>query len=153
MLQTLLFFTQGIPECTGLLACTLALVRVEIRWKIVITTAVVFTGIIYIIRNLPVTFGLHTVVAILIYAVFISKATRVPPSISFMAVFITVAVLLFVEARISELFRALLSNEITIMLSAYSLWQLTGLPQGILLIAGAILISKYRKPVDDMWRI
>lgn len=153
MPQVFLFLLHGIPEITGLLACSLALARVDFRWGIIIAAACVFAAIIYLVRSLPLTFGLHTVIAILLYALFIAKATRVPPSTSFMVVFATMTFLFLVEVPMSVLYVALLETGISKFLTAEVIWHLAGLPQAILLITGALFISKHRKPLQDMWRI
>lgn len=153
MLETLLFFMQGIPETTGIVACSLALARVKLRWGVILAFSSVLAVVIYIIRNLPVTFGLHTVAAILLCALFIARVARVPPSTSFMVVFASFAVLLLVEVPMNELFIIILNTEIRNVISDYFLWKLTGLPQAILLITVALLTSKYRKPLEGMWRI
>ncbi|GBF32176.1 hypothetical protein DCCM_0367 [Desulfocucumis palustris] len=153
MLQEVLFFVQGISETAGIIACSLALVKVKLRWGLIFAIGVVLTAMIYIIRNLPITFGLHTVAAILLTALFIARATRVPPSKGFMAVFVSFTVLYLAETTMNEVFIILLNTEISKVISEDTLWKLTGLPQSILLISIALLIPKYRKPLEGMWRI
>jgi hypothetical protein len=153
MLKFLLFLMQGIPESSGLIAFSLSLVRVKLRWGIILAAGFVFTVITYLLRELPVTFGLHTVAGLLMLAVFISKATKVLPSRSLAAAFISFALLALLEAVMYEASARLLHMEIKDIISDYLLWKITALPQGLLLIAAALLISWYRKSVEGMWKI
>ena len=153
MLKFLLFLMQGIPESSGLIAFSLALVRVKLRWGIILATGSVYAVIINFVRELPVTFGLHIVAGLLLMAVFISKATKVLPSRSFAAVFVCFTLLALLEALMYEATARLLHREITGIISDYLLWKIAGLPQGLLMIIAAVLMSRYRKPVEGMWKI
>ncbi len=153
MTQLLLFCAQGIPEMTGVVAFSLALTRVKQRWGVILVFAVILTVVIYIIRSIPVTFGLHTVVGILLCALFIARFTVVPPSISFIVVFASFAVLSLLELTVSELFIFFLHTEVSQLISDDYAWMLIGLPQAIIMIAIALAIAKYRKPMEGMWKI
>ncbi|WP_104370733.1 hypothetical protein [Desulfocucumis palustris] len=153
MLKLLLFFVQGIPESAGLVACSLALARVNLRWGVIWAVASVMTVVIYMVRSLPVTFGLHTVAAIFLSALFIARATRVPPSISFIVSFASFALLALLEVPMYELISSLLNKEVSNLMSDNYVWLLVGLPQVAIMIAIALLISKFRKPMEGMWRI
>ncbi|GBF33413.1 hypothetical protein DCCM_2514 [Desulfocucumis palustris] len=123
------------------------------RWGIVLVVGIVLAVIIYTIRNLPVTFGLHTVVAILLIAIFIIRSTKTPSSTSFLAVFFSFAVLFLLETLMNKVFIIILNIKISKLISDDTLWTLTGLPQSILLIVIALLISRYREPLEGMWKI
>lgn len=153
MLQTLLFFVQGIPETAGVIACSLALARVKLRWGVILAFASVLTLLIFIIRNMPFTFGLHTVAGILLCTLFIARFTRVPPSISFIAVFAAYALLGSLELAIYELFGILLSTEASSLMSNQHKRTLIGLPQGFILVAIAFITAKYRRSREGMWKI
>lgn len=153
MLQTLLFLVQGIPEIAGVIACTLALARVQLRWGVILVFASILTVVIYIVRSLPVTFGLHSVVFILLCVLFIARTTRVSPSISFMVSFAGFAMLALLEVTIYELFGKILNTETSQLFLNDYMRTLIGLPQAIIMITIALIIAKYRKPLEGMWRI
>lgn len=153
MLETLLFFMQGIPETIGLVSCCLALARVKLRWKVIIPFACIMTLVIYLLRSLPVIFGLHTIIGILFYALFITIATKIPPSLSFVVSFAGFALLALLEVLMNELFVDLLKMEVSQLISDTYAWMLIGLSQAIIMIAIALLVSKYRKPLEGMWNI
>ncbi len=153
MTEILLFCVQGIPEVSGIIACSLALARVKLRWGMIL----VFTGILvmvtYMIRHMPVTFGLHTVAAILLIALFIVLFTRVPPSTSFIVVFATYAVLALLEVSVYELFGRLLNIESSHFTFNPYTRMLIGLPHALMMIVIALVIARYRKPLEGMWKI
>lgn len=153
MLQTLLFFVQGILESAGIVACSLALARVKLRWGIILAAASVLTAVIYTVRSLPVTFGLHTLVAILLCVLFIARTTRLSPSTSFVVSFAGFALLAILEFPMFKLVALLLNTDINKAISDDLIGKLIGLPQAILMIVIALLISRYRKPMEGMWKI
>lgn len=153
MIQTLLFFLKGVPEITGVVACSLALARVRLRWRIILPFACILAVVIYIIRNMPVTFGLHTVISILLCALFIARFTKVPPSASFTVVFASYAILALLELSIYELTGKLFNIETSYLMSNHITQFLTGVPQTVIMIAIALGITKYRKPLEGLWKI
>jgi len=153
MEKILLFFMQGIPEVMGIVAFSLALARVPLRWGIIAAAGTALTVIIYVIRSLQITFGLHTVAGILLLAVFIKKTTRTTPTYSFVAAFASLTVLTIVELFIEKLFLFITKLDQQVFVSNYLLWKLVALPQAILMILFAVMISKYKAPDRDAWRI
>lgn len=153
MTQILLFYLQGIPEMTGVVACGLALARVKLRWGVILAFACVLATIIYIIRSLPVTFGLHSVAAILLTALLIARFTQVPLSTSFIASFASFVLLALLEVSVYELVGRLLNIESSYLAFTPYTRMLMGLPQAIILIVIAPVIARYRKPLEGMWKI
>ncbi|MDF9407922.1 hypothetical protein L7E55_06035 [Pelotomaculum isophthalicicum JI] len=153
MEKILLFFMQGIPEITGVVAFGLALVRVPLRWRIVTATGTVLTIIIYVIRSVQITFGIHMVMVILLLAVFIIKTTRITAMNSFFAAIASFTTLATLEFVIIKLFLLITKLDQQVFVSNELLWKLVGLPQAILMILFALIISKYKAPDRDAWRI
>lgn len=154
MEKFLFFLLQGIPESSGIIALSLAILRVSLRWKRIIAAGTVFALIIFAVRSLPFTFGIHTAVAIFILVTAINKFTHMPVTRSFIAVlasFITVALF---EIAINETFFAVTKLDPNAVITGnIPLWKLLGLPQGFLLIFFALLISRFKKPQESAWRI
>jgi len=153
MLQTLLFFVQGVPESVGLVAFCLVLAKVRLRWGVILIVGSLLTIAIYLIRSMPVTFGLHTVTGILLTILFIARTTRVSPSTNFIVVFASNALLALMEVIMYELIGKLSNTEVSQLISNNYTWMLIGLPQAVVMIAIALVIAKYRKPQEGMWKI
>lgn len=153
MLNIVLFFMQGIPEMTGVVALSLSLARVSLRWGRVIAVGTVLSIIIYIIRSLPFTFGLHSIVGICLLAIYIAMTTHVLTSRILIAVFVSFATLAIIELVIYETCLAAMGLDAQIIKSNYLLWQLLALPQALLMNILAVLVSKYKKPKQEAWRM
>lgn len=152
MQNSWLFFLQGIPEMAGSFALCLALTRVPLRWGIIVAMGVILSGVIFAIRSLPFSFGLHSVVGIILMAIFITKATRVTPTKSFMAVFASLLTVSLLEFGLHKIFLVMLPVNLH-SLDNNPIWYLMGLPQALLMLALAVLISRIMKPLQGVWRI
>ncbi len=153
MTEFLLFYVQGILETMGIMACSLALARVTLRWGVILAFAGILVTVIYMIRHMPVTFGLHTVAAILLCALLIVRFTMVPPSTSFIAVFASISVMALLEVSVYELFELLLNIEYRHFVFSQYTRKLIGLPHALIMIVIALVISMYRKPLEGMWKL
>lgn len=153
--KLLLFLIQGIPESSGIIALSLALLRVPLRWKRIIAAGTVFALIIFAIRSLPFTFGMHTAAAIFFLVIAINMTTHVPVTKIFIAVFVTFSTLLLLEFVIMGIFFAAtdLDPNSTIGENNNVLWVLSGLPQALLLNIFALLVARFKKPREDAWKI
>ena len=151
--KTLLFLLQGIPELSGELALSLALAAVPLRWGIIVAAGAAIAVLIYVIRLLPFTFGIHSVVGILIMVLLIMIATRVKTTTCFIVVFAAFATLAALEFLFSELFFSVIKLDPQSVISNNLLWKLIGMPQAILMIIIAMLVSKYKKPREGMWKL
>jgi len=153
MIAIVMFFLQGILELTGTVAFSLASARVPLLWGRIIAVGTSLTVIVYIVRSLQTTFGLHTVILLLLLAFFIRKTTYTTHVKSYMAAFLSIITLTLLELIIFKLYFLLTKSNPNEVISNVILWKLLGLPQGILLIIFAKLITKYKKPNKDAWRI
>ncbi len=153
MTNILLFFMQGIPESMGHCAFSLAVARVPLRWGIIAVVGTVLTVIIFIIRSLPFTFGIHVAVAMLLLVFFIIKATWVSLTKSLIATFTSFATLAVLELVIYEIFFSITKLEFQAVIANNFLWKLLGLPQVALMIVFALLLSKYKIPEKGAWKI
>ena len=151
--NVVMFFLKGILEMTGVVAFSLASVRVPLLWGRIIVVGTSLTVIIYIVRSLQTIFGLHTVVVLLILAFFIRQTTYTTHVKSYMAAFLSIVTLTLVELIISKIYFLLTKSNPNEVIPNVILWNILGFPQGILFIIFALLISKYKKPNKDAWRI
>jgi len=152
-LAIFLTYLQAILEMGGVVAVGLALARVPLRWGIIAGVGAILVIIAYVIRSLPVPFGYHTIALLLLMIVFIAKATNVPLSRSFIVAITSLAILSLLEWGIHESLFFLAHTDLQTMISNEVLWPVTGFPQAVLMIIIALLINRFRKPLQGMWKI
>lgn len=148
-----MFLLQGIPETAGVIALSLALLRVPLRWKRIIAAGTLLALILFAVRSLPFTFGLHLIVGLLLLVIAINKTTNISTTKIFVAVFVSFCSLALLELIMSEIFTLAKLDINAIITGNYLLWKLLGLAQAFILIVSALLISKFRKPVENTWVI
>ncbi len=153
LIKVILSFVQGVLEIVGEIAFGLALAGIPLRWNIIALAGSIFTIIILFIRSLNLTFGLHTVLLIILLTLFYAYATYLTPSTCLLISFCSVAVLISLEFAVHELFFSLTKLPLDYVLSNNLLWMLLGIPQAVILIALAALISKFRKKCEKGWKI
>lgn len=155
MVKLLLFLMQGIPECSGQFALSLALLGVPLRWKRIIAAGTVLALVFFTVRALSFTFGIHTAVGIFLLVIAIKWATQMPVTKIFVAVLINFSILLLLEYVMMEILFAAtgLDPNTTIAENSNVLWKLSGLPQALLLNILALLVARFIKPREDAWKI
>ncbi|MTI85830.1 MAG: hypothetical protein FH756_18520 [Firmicutes bacterium] len=151
-MESLLFFLQGIPESAGIVAVSLAVARVPLRWGRILLIGALLALLIFMIRALPFTFGLHTMVMLLLTVLFITKTTYTSLTKSFVAVFASALLLATLEILLHEFFFSLIGLETQKIVSDYLIWKLIGLPQAFLMLIVSILISWFYKPFESAWK-
>lgn len=149
----LLNFLQGIIESMGIIACSLAMLRVPLYWKRIFVLAIVMTAVIFSIRALPISYGIHMLAGIICLFFFIVKTTAASPSRAFMAVFTSVVILSVLEFSIHESFFTITGYAPDTFIDSDLLWSELGMIQAVLMNLTAILIKRFIKPYEGKWRI
>ncbi len=146
----LLFLMQGIPELSGVIALSMALARVPLRWGRIIAGGTVLAVVVFTIRMFSTTFGLHTVAVLLLTVILITSATRVLPMKAFVVVSISVIMLGALERIIIfEILFPLGKIDPQIVTSNYLLWKLMALPQASIMIFLALLMPRFIIPEQE----
>ncbi len=149
----LLFLLQGVPESSGVIALSLALAKVPLRWGRIIATGMVLAVIVFFIRTSSFAAGLHTVAVLLFTVILITIATDVPPTKAFVVALISSIILAFLELIIHEIIFSLLKLEPQRVIENDVLWTLLGLPQAVIMILIALLTTRFLTPRQDAWKI
>ncbi|ATW24586.1 hypothetical protein [Candidatus Formimonas warabiya] len=133
---------QGIPEQISLVLLTFLISKAKVDWKRIVVMGIFMACFIYLIRLLPITFGVHTIIAIallIFIMVYLEKISLVRSVISVILVYVF---LIFAETicfrMISTLFQLswdqIRNNEILMIIS--------GIPQVILMLFVAFITNK-----------
>ena len=148
-----MFLLSGTPETMGLIALNLALARVPLRWGRVAVVGLVFTVVVYLIRSLPIPFGIHTIVGALLIVLFINYATKVTMSKALLISFMSLVALAAIEMLVMEPYFAITGLSFETATSSFAHRVTLGLLQGGLLSLGAVLTQKFLKPEQGAWKI
>ncbi len=149
-----LFFLQSIPESVGVVALSLALAKVPLRWGRIIVVGAVLSLIIFGIRATSFPAGLHTVAGLLFIVIVLTGVAGVPPTKSFVVALASLILLAFLEVIITGGLITLFRIDYQQMLSEnYLAWKLLTLPQAAILIILALLVSRFLKPAQEARRM
>lgn len=146
------FFLQGIPECMGMVALSLAYARVPLRWGYILIAGVFIAILNYLIRSLPLTFGFHIPIMIFITYFLIVKLTKSTLSRTIIAVFSSFVTLALLEYFVSNTFFSLSKTDPQDVIANEGLWAAIGVVQAFILNMIALLIARLMKPTDGAWK-
>jgi len=145
------FFLQGIPECVGLLALSLALARAPLRWGHILYGGIFLTTVNYVIRSLPVTFGFHLPVVIFLIFLLITKFTTIKPSKAIVAILSSLVVFALLEYCISTAYFAVSHADPQQVIGNQGLWAIIGLFQAGIYNMIALAAAHFIKPTEGLW--
>ncbi|HLV09984.1 MAG TPA: hypothetical protein VKY40_07240 [Halanaerobiales bacterium] len=94
-LFTLLF--QYIPEEIAVVFMILVFLKNEINYKLILGLAVLMGFLTYLIRLLPIAFGFHSILSLIVLSLLISIIVKVNKFHIFIAVLKTAIILLLIE--------------------------------------------------------
>ena len=143
------FFIQSIPESMGIIALSLALARAPLRWGHIFIGGLLLAVISYIIRALPVTFGLHLPVMIFVLFVLIVRLTNLTPSKTIVVVFTSFFALALLEYLVSGTFFAYTHMDPEQALANEKLWSALGVTQAVILNIIALVVARFLKPTEE----
>ncbi len=146
------FFLQGIPECMGVVALSLAYAKVPLRWGYIVISAVFLVVINYFIRSLPLTFGFHLPVMMFIIYLLIVKFTNSTLSRTIIAVFSSVATLALLEFVVSNVYFSISTLEPQDVIANERLWAIIGVVQAAILNITALIVARIIKPNEGAWK-
>lgn len=145
-MDIVLAYIQGIIETMGLVLLVLVFSRVDIKWGRTITAAIVITAVALIIRALPIVFGMHLAVSIILIFLFVINVTKAPKSLVFISVFASFFCLAAAEYSLNHIFISLGILRIEDVAEASNIWMIMGYIQAILLNILAVLLQLILKP-------
>lgn len=152
MEKFLMFLLEGIPESSVVIALSLALARVPLRWGSIISFGTVLAVVIFFIRTLQITMGLHFIVSLLLSVIFITTMTKVPPTKGFVVVSASSLVLAALELIVHQVILPLFMIDPEQMISNDLQWALLGLPQVAVMLLITLLVPRLIIPEQDAWK-
>lgn len=132
-LSCISFLIQGIPESIAVIAFCYALLDLNFEWPRIIKQGLVLAISTYLIRLLPLPFGVHTIIIIFALAFILAFFNQTKLILVFKASIITSIIIAITEIVFNEI---LLRNLNLTFSQAYEktlLWTIMGLPHVLLL--------------------
>ncbi|NLW24476.1 MAG: hypothetical protein GXY91_04430 [Clostridia bacterium] len=137
---------QGIPEEISLVTLAFVIAKADLDWKKIILGGTFLAFSMYVIRLLPISFGVHTIVLILLLIVFIKLLGQVQDlSIAIMAGLISMLALSTTEILILTALTSILEISEQEFVNNVTLRLLLTLPQVFVMFILAFVIYKVRK--------
>lgn len=154
-LSCISFLIQGIPESIAIIAFCYALLDLNFEWPRIIKQGLVLAISTYLIRLLPLPFGVHTIVVIFILVYYLARFSKVKLILAFKASLLTYIAIAIAEIFFNELGLRLLDLTLTEAYNNKFLWSLLGLPQVFLLffLSRIIKSSPYSLRVKDRYYV
>lgn len=130
-LFSLLF--QGIPEIIALTSLAFTLAKADTDWKKISILGSVLAIAIYLIRLLPITFGIHTIICIALLIIFVNTVAKVDISTSVFSAISSMIILILVETLTNNLIFYIFNFSINTITEDPFLATIVGIPQVIIL--------------------
>jgi len=133
----------GIPENIALVALAFAIAKSKFEWKRIILAGVILACTVYVIRLIPITFGVHTLVSIGLMIFFLNYFQKVDLTRSIISILVAFFILILGEygSRLATL--TILNLSMEEVAKSEVLITFTGIPEVIFIFILAFLIKKY----------
>lgn len=152
-MSTFYYFIQSVPECMGLIALSLAFAQVPLCWGRIFLGGVLLSLLTFGIRALPVNFGFHLPISILVIFLLIVKLTHVPPSRTIISVFASFFILVLLEMVVSYSYFAITHMTFQEAMADEAAWAIVGVSQAIILNIIALIVARFFKSTRRAWKI
>ncbi|MGQ9497581.1 MAG: hypothetical protein ACUVRC_04495 [Desulfotomaculales bacterium] len=136
---------QGIPEVIAGAALCFALAGVGLRWRHIIPLGVASALVMYVIRLLPLPFGVHTIILCVFLAGYLRLVFRITVLRALCAAFITIGLVILFESVCSIALFEVTGLSYAQVKTNRLVWALFGWPQVVLLFASAFLVEYLRR--------
>ncbi|MGI6330541.1 MAG: hypothetical protein ACOX1Y_01965 [Zhaonellaceae bacterium] len=140
------YFFVALPESTAYTLLAFALLKLPLRWLSIAKIGVIYGTLAYFIRHLPISFGIHTVILIAIFAALMSHFTDCKIASVFLVGLVNMVILGISEILSGTFLMNLLGVTYETVQTNDWLLVIFVIPQVILLITLAFIIRKYHIP-------
>lgn len=141
---------QGFPETIAFATFVFVFSNQRLEWKNIIFVSIIQMLTTYLIRMLPMTFGIHTIILIITLAIYVKAVTGVSFSTVLKVSALGMVVLAVVEIIVDLTLFEVLKLSVEQANSNTILWILIGWPQVIVLFLLAWLKESRRKKEEPV---
>jgi len=136
---------QTLPETLALVSLAMALADRKLELKFILLISLPYVISVYLIRLMDLTFGVHTIILIIILAVLLRLVLKIKLSRSLLSALITLISLAAVETASLMLALTITGIEFEQIAQDNTLWILFGWPHIIFIFLLALAIIRWRQ--------
>ncbi|MCR6546251.1 hypothetical protein [Dehalobacterium formicoaceticum] len=133
----------GIPEYIALVALAYAIARINFEWPRIALIGVFLAFTTFLIRLLPITFGVHTLIIVGLFTFYLTVYAKIDVLRSVSTVLITYFMLVFIEAGSRSLTLSLLNLSMDEVKNNDFLIIVTGWPEIFIILGLAYGIKRF----------
>lgn len=133
---------QGVPEAIGVAAVMFAVAGLGLRWRTIVPMGILFGAAFYLVRLLPISFGVHTVINFLFVVLVFKAITSSNLNIAIRGGIVGLLTVIIVETVFFTLLFAISGISLEQIYSNIWLRVLSGWPSVLILFAIALLINQ-----------
>jgi len=133
---------QGIPEQTALISLAFVIARIPLKLNRILWIGIALAFCAYVVRLLPIPFGIHTILLLFILFTIITKECKGDVGFSFIASSLSFLALAIFEFTCMSLFMLSFGFRPETLLNDLTMRILVGEPHVLLLFISAFLINK-----------
>ncbi len=144
-LSILQWLFQGIPECLAVTGLALVLIGRSLELRNVLLIGLPYAGIAYLVRLLPLSFGIHTILFVITLAIMLNVRIKIQFSKSLLTALVVLVILAAIEMILATLIYSLSSTSFEQVKQNIFLWIIYGWPQIIVIFLLSVAIDRWRK--------
>ena len=135
---------QGIPEMIAVATLGFSMAKLDLAWRRIVIIGCAMGLLAFIIRLLPVTFGVHTIVLLVMIIISLNKfgATHFVAIISGLLSFLT---LVICETLVSLVIFGIFELSPVVVAQNDFLKIITGIPEVLMIFLVSFLVLKFRR--------
>jgi len=137
------------PENILIIIVGFALFNIPIKWREVLIVATVNAIVMYYVRQLPIVFGLHTLISVFTMAILMCLLSKIKFWLTFMSVLTGFVVAGVIVSLYTPVFFSLTSTSTSVLESQPIINIIYSLPEAVLLAVIYIIVKKYRFYIYD----
>lgn len=141
----MLYITLLIVEALSIMFLGYVLLNKKWQWGSWLFYSLIFALIVWLTRMLPMAYGVHSLIAMLVLGLMLKHITQKPLTKTMTSAVIIMVLLIIFETTTLDIFRVITNIEFNKLVNNEKLWFLLGLPHCIGLWLLAIYI-KAKKP-------
>jgi len=134
---------QGIPESIALVTLAFVIAKISIRWDRIILFGTGLAFCMYLVRQLPLPFGLHIIVNIILLFIVLLREGKGDFSLALISSLSSDLSLIILEAACTSLIINIFGVTLSNLSINSGIWILMGEPQVLLLFCLAFLLNKF----------